>query len=192
MIEGLYFHIPYCKQLCPYCDFPKYKLGKSLSFENYNDLLIREIDGFSDWLKSSKVRTIYFGGGTPSLFPITEYRRLFDHLKRYIDLGPVEEITMEMDPDTFDLNFLRSVKELGFNRCSLGVQSFDDKNLEQLGRTHRKKDILKSIEWLSQNDLAYSLDMIFALPNQNSDSLYEELVCYIDSDAKHLSAYCLE
>lgn len=192
MFSGLYIHIPFCKQLCPYCDFAKYRVGDSLTFENYTDVLLAEIEGFGKWLEQSKVKTLYFGGGTPSIYPVSQYKLLFNALNKYGCLENVEEVTLEADPGTFDETFVQNMTDLGVNRWSFGFQSFNNENLKNLGRTHTRSEIDSVVRMARQVRLNFSLDIIFGLKGQTKEDLKREIREAIDTGASHISTYLLD
>ena len=180
---GLYVHIPYCRRRCNYCDFAIVPIGstngahrRSVGFEdmdaNYKKALLEEVRAIGKG-STGKIRlgSIYFGGGTPSLAPISTLRGVMHALLEpenapfYLDSRA--EITIEMDPGTFDLEYLVAVKDMGFNRISLGVQSFDDNILLTMGRVHRAVDVHRSIGIIGEvfgEDANYSIDLMSGVP----------------------------
>jgi len=190
---GLYFHIPYCQQLCPYCDFAKYKLDSTSNFVEYHSHLIKELEYYSKVLGKTAVDSIAFGGGTPSLYPTELFEDLLDKVN---SLGFSKtnscEIGMEIDPNTVSPDKLRSLKELGFQRFSVGVQSFNDGFLNKLGRKHTPKDALDLVDNLKRLGLSYSLDLLFALPKQTLSDLERDLDVFLECDPVHMSAYVLD
>ncbi|KAL9182198.1 hypothetical protein ACHAXT_012850 [Thalassiosira profunda] len=210
---GLYVHIPYCRRHCRYCDFAIVPIGsvdgdskRAAGFENvdaqYKKAVLAEIDAIS---KSSAdvipLRSIYFGGGTPSLAPLSTLRDILDNLigseNAPFRLMDDAEISIEMDPGTFDFDYLFAVKEMGFNRISLGVQSFDDTILETMGRVHRSADVYHSIDMLSQvfgEEANYSIDLISGVPGLTlagwAATLYSAV--RLQPQPKHMSLYDLQ
>lgn len=126
--ESLYFHIPFCLSKCHYCSFPIHAIGKKnidTQFDyfnaTYNENLMKEVSIYLNETEKIKPKSLYFGGGTPSLYPIKNYKYLFDHLQKYLDISKDTEITIECDPNTFDKQYLQDLKKIGFNRISLGI-----------------------------------------------------------------------
>ncbi|KAG7346061.1 oxygen-independent coproporphyrinogen III oxidase [Nitzschia inconspicua] len=221
---GLYFHIPYCRQRCRYCDFAIVPIGnaatndplssrRTVGFEQMNDRYINALlaEIRQTPLTSSRkipLQSIYFGGGTPSLAPIKSIATILQCACRTADapfvLDPDAEITMEMDPGTFDLSQLQALKELGVNRISLGVQSLDDAILEGMGRFHRRQDIGQAICDIAKvfggtGDVAnYSIDLISGAPGLTLakwvDTL-QEVTCgdlFAPVRPNHISIYDLQ
>ena len=212
---GIYVHIPYCRRRCRYCDFAIVPIGSSDN-ENSNDRrsqgfvqidriyrksILDELNLLQRHSKATtvNVQSIYFGGGTPSLAPLETIAAI---LKR-IQLAPcflldtLTEITMEMDPGTFSLEKLKALKELGVNRISLGVQSFDDGILEQIGRVHRSNDIFQSLKMIQQvfgESPNYSIDLISGLPGVSLAKWVETLeqATQLCPKPTHLSLYDLQ
>jgi oxygen-independent coproporphyrinogen-3 oxidase len=219
---GLYVHIPYCRRRCRYCDFAIVPIGQSAVTDgNVSDELQEQEDiATSGFLKMDAsyrmsvlkeigiitktcgdsiipLRSIYFGGGTPSLAPIETLAAI---LSATTTAGPFAleksaEISIEMDPGTFSRSKLQSIKEMGFNRVSLGVQSFDDTVLESIGRCHRREDIYESIYLLKQvygDDINYSIDLISGLPGVSLAKWAETLEIATSLSPSHLSIYDLQ
>ena len=200
--RSAYLHIPFCHRRCYYCDFAVVPLGDqargdagpgSRSIREYLSLLHREIASAPG---GPPLSTVYIGGGTPSLLCPDQIGGLLDALAEKFGLQPGAEITLEMDPATFDCEQLSTVLARGVNRISLGGQSFDDAVLEQLGRRHRQRDLHAAIDWLGQawRDGAlrsWSLDLIQNLPGQTLDAWDGQLDQAIASQAPHLSIYDL-
>lgn len=171
--RAAYLHIPFCLRRCFYCDFPVVPLGdradgsRSPAIARYLELLHREIAISGD---GPPLSTVYFGGGTPSLLTPPQVAELLEALRRRYGLDPGAEITLEMDPATFDEARLQAVLAAGINRVSLGGQSFDDAVLEGVGRHHRRAHLLEAAAWLQQARRegllhSWSLDLIQGLPS---------------------------
>ena len=200
--RSAYLHIPFCHRRCYYCDFAVVPLGDrargaqgpgSASIQSYLKVLHREIASAP---KGPPLSTVYFGGGTPSLLTPAQIAALLDQLRLRYGLQEGAEITLEMDPASFDRHQLIKVLSLGVNRISLGGQSFDDGVLEQLGRRHRSKDLLEACEWMNEayrsGELrSWSLDLIQSLPGQTVQGWSHQLDQAISCDSPHISIYDL-
>lgn len=210
MTLGVYIHIPYCKQICPYCDFTKYEMGKIMPPENYISLLAEEIrlKGPQMLAGASErtISTVYFGGGTPSLL---EPRLILSIIQELANAGfktsthsrgPATqedgsrletEFTVEIDPGTADQAKLDSYLEMGVNRFSVGAQTFNDRLLKVAGRKHSAQDTVNLLTLLKNAKVNYSFDLLFALPTQTLEELRADLVTALAFEPSHLSAYCL-
>jgi len=189
-IEGLYIHIPFCRKKCPYCDFLSFTdLSKPKKL--YLHLLLKELELYLS-LYEIKLKSIYFGGGTPSLIPPSLYQTFFKKIKEFLRLNSLEEITIEINPEDYTEEDLKILREMGINRLSIGVQSFLNKNLQFLKRRHSPEDSIKKIE------LAYkvgfqniSIDLIWGLPSQTQEDLNKEFLIIRELPITHISAYKL-
>lgn len=184
MIKNAYIHIPFCKSKCNYCSFISYVNLEQK--EEYLEALIAQINAE---YKGEKLNTLYFGGGTPSLISI-------DNFKSIISLFSLEsdaEITVEVNPDSVNLDFLSELKNLGVNRLSIGAQTFDDSILTLIGRRHSSEQIKTAVNMAKQagfNNI--SLDFIYGLPSQDIDGFENDLKMAIDLDIQHISLYGLK
>ncbi len=192
-----YVHIPFCRRRCFYCDFPISVLGNqrrgetSGSVESYVKLVGEEIRT-TPKLNERPLQTVFFGGGTPSLLSVPQLETLLAQLDRRFGIAPEAEISMEMDPGTFDLAHLRGYLDAGVNRISLGVQALDDTTLESCGRYHRVADVYRSVDWLHQVDMPnWSLDLISGLPHQTLTDWQVGLSKAVALHPHHLSVYDL-
>lgn len=192
-----YIHIPFCRRRCFYCDFPISVLGNqrrgetSGSVESYVELVCEEIRA-TPKLNEHPLQTVFFGGGTPSLLSVTQLEILLSQLDRRFGIAPNAEISMEMDPGTFDLEHLEGYLATGINRISLGVQALDDTTLESCGRYHRVADVYRSIDWLHQVKMPnWSLDLISGLPHQTLVDWETGLSKAVALGPHHLSIYDL-
>ncbi len=187
----IYIHIPYCAQVCPYCDF--YRTANHKGQNAFVVALCREIvlraHQFSD---RCVVDTVYWGGGTPSLLKMSQFERIVQTLWEHFDLSQLQEHTLEADPATFDKCLAQTWKDHGVNRISLGVQSFVDDQLQVLGRGHRETDVENSWDILGQVGLNnVSIDLMTCCPEQSIDSLQYSLKRALDWQAPHFSVYTL-
>lgn len=188
---GIYVHVPYCLQLCPYCDFTKYELGKTLGPERYVELVRQEIRSRSAAIPVKDVATIYFGGGTPSLLEPSLILSLIDELANagFRWAGP--EISIEIDPATVDEARLDAYLAGGITRFSVGAQTFNDRLLKIAGRKHSSKDTIELLSMLKRRNLNYSFDLLFSLPTQTLAELGDDVSRALDFGPSHISAYNL-
>ena len=191
-----YLHIPFCRRRCYYCDFPISVLGDktntntSGSISEYVQFLCEEIKITPTY--NRPLKTVFFGGGTPSLLPPRYLDKILATLDQQFGICADAEISMEIDPGTFSLEQLSDYKTLGVNRFSLGIQSFDDKLLEKSGRFHRYKDIEQSIDFIYRtNIINFSLDLISGLPYQTLEDWKSSLEKAIKIQPSHISCYDL-
>jgi putative oxygen-independent coproporphyrinogen III oxidase len=191
-----YVHIPFCRRRCFYCDFPVSVLGDRRRGENsgtvaqYVDVLAQEIRHTPTW--GQPLQTVFLGGGTPSLLSVPQLEHILATLDRQFGIAKDAEISMEMDPGTFDYEHLQGYKQLGVNRVSYGVQSFQSQLLQQMGRTHGVEDIYTAVDLLHQAGICnFSLDLISGLPNQTLAQWQQSLEAAIAIAPTHLSVYDL-
>ena len=133
-MAGLYFHIPFCKRICAYCDF--YKSARLEQMDGVTAAMHRELDERQDYLRGEAVTTRYFGGGTPSLYAPAALKGLLDHAALLFDCSGTTETTLEANPDDLTENYLDGLREAGIDRLSIGIQSFDDGCLKLMNRRH--------------------------------------------------------
>lgn len=185
---SLYIHIPWCVNKCPYCDF--YSISdKSFPEKQYIDCLIRDLANCHD---SRDFNSIFIGGGTPSLFSPKSFDRLFNAIFKKFNLKKDIEITVEANPETFDLEKIKAYRALGINRLSVGVQSFQDKQLKLLGRIHHAKTAKNAINMAKKAGFEnINIDLMFGLPQQTIPDVLTELKTAIELSPTHLSWYQL-
>ena len=189
-MAGLYFHIPFCKRVCAYCDF--YKEVGTERLPALVEAMYRELDARHDYLGGEPVRTRYFGGGTPSLCSPETIRGLLDRAAQIFDCSAVEETTLEANPDDLDAPYLAALREAGIDRLSIGVQSFDDDCLRLMNRRHNAAQAAEAIR--TARNVGFdniTADVIFGVPGFGGDSLRRTLDRLIESDVQHISAYHL-
>jgi len=187
MAEFLYIHIPFCVKKCMYCDFLSIPYDKSLA-EKYTRALCRELELKKDL--AGKLKTVFFGGGTPTILSDDCFHDIFDQIRKNFILAPSAEITVEANPGTLTENKLKSLSALGINRLSLGVQSFQDDELKTLGRIHNADEALQSAEMIRAAGIEnFSLDLIYGIPGQTITTWSDSLDKAIALSPKHISAY---
>ena len=187
---GVYVHIPFCASRCPYCDFATAPATTTLR-SRYLDALRREIAREGELLGRPRVRTLFFGGGTPSLLEPAEIGLLGDALRRAFVLRP-REVTLEANPATLDRARLEAWLAIGLTRLSLGAQSFDARGLRALGRTHQPEDSSAAVAVAREAGLDVNLDLIFGWPGQTVAGWQHDLETAARLNPDHLSCYPLE
>ena len=190
-MAGVYVHIPFCASRCSYCDFYS-TLRLAEAGERYVEAVVAEARLRSGELHSAAVKTLYLGGGTPSQLPLPLLEHLINGLRASIDLTAVEEFTIEANPDDVTPEWCAAVAELGVNRVSMGVQSFEDDILRFIGRRHTARQAVDAVANLRESGIMnISIDLIFGLPGQTVDSWTQSVEQAIDLAPQHISAYGL-
>ena len=185
--SSAYVHIPFCTQICYYCDFSKVFI-KNQPVDAYLEHLIQETRSY----EIGKLRTLYIGGGTPTALSAQQLAYLLTELPKVMDLSEVEEFTIEANPGDLDPDKIAVLKDSQVNRVSLGVQTFDNKMLKKIGRSHQEQDIYDNIRHLKQAGFDnISIDLIYALPGQTMDQVKENVAKAIELDIPHMSLYSL-
>ncbi len=188
-IKALYIHIPFCTNICSYCDFYKMR-AKIETKEEYVKTLISELYFRQNYLKS--IKTIYIGGGTPSSLPINLLRQLFIALSTTIDITKIEEFTVEINPSDVNLELANLLKEFSVNRISLGIQSFQKAKLELLGRNHDENTCKQAVKILKETGFSnISADLIFGLPIDTIMLIRRDIAKVINLGLTHISYYAL-
>lgn len=189
-MSGIYVHIPFCKQACSYCDF--YFVTKSDQKENFVQALIAEISALEGQVFTEEVvRSVYFGGGTPSLLTTDQLGRIITELERVFTLE-LDELTIEMNPDNVTPDYLKALKACGFDRISMGVQSFSEKSLNFMNRAHNRTQALQALEDIVASSFQnYTVDLIYGQPDQTSAELLEDIDQLMVFNPPHISAYAL-
>ena len=191
-VEALYVHVPFCFHKCHYCDFYSITHQSPERMERFVDLMLREADMWTRGPVTVRPRTIFFGGGTPTLLPIDAMARLLAGLRDRFDFSDVEEWTIEANPATVTLEYCQMLRAAGVNRLSFGAQSFDPRELKTLERHHNPDDVARSSATARQAGFTrLNLDLIFAIPGQDLSSWSDSLERAIALDTPHLSAYGL-
>ncbi len=200
-MAGIYIHIPFCKQACHYCDF-----HFSTSLKNKDPFLRslkKEIELQNEYFNSSTlqsesrirvdvVRSIYFGGGTPSLLSYSELMGIFETLNQHFKISSDAEITLEANPDDLTSKKIKELKDTPINRLSIGIQSFYDEDLKLLNRAHNSKEALSAVK--TSQDKGFeniTLDLIYGIPALTNEKWKHNLRTTFDLEVKHISSYCL-
>ena len=189
-MAGIYIHIPFCKQRCNYCAF--YSTTLYNIREKYVDALCKEIVMRKEYAACAAIETIYFGGGTPSTLTMEQLQRICDTIYATYPVSDTAEVTIECNPDDLIPDFLAQLKELPFNRISMGVQSFNDTQLKRLGRRHNADKARQAVG--NARKAGYeniSIDLIFALPGSTTAEWEHDLDSAIELRPDHISAYNL-
>jgi oxygen-independent coproporphyrinogen-3 oxidase len=189
---SLYIHIPFCKRKCNYCDFPSYAGRESLVPE-YIEALKSELGYYSSLYDKPSVKTIFVGGGTPTLLPEEQISSLFEAIAKDFNVLPDSEISFEANPGTVTKEKLKTLINSGVNRISLGAQTFNDTLLKKLGRIHLEHDIIDAYEMIRETGFKnINLDLIFALPGENINDWQNSLVKAVKLNPEHISTYNLQ
>lgn len=191
---SIYLHIPFCEVKCGYCDF--FSVGRGFEDfdlqKEYVDRLIAEIEVRAPAFAGRPIRSVFFGGGTPSLLSLPLLERIFRTLNRFFPWEPSTEVTLESNPKTVSFEKLKGFRSLGVNRLSIGVQSFQDRFLKVLGRVHSGAEAKKTVEDAQKAGFDnFSIDLIFALPGQSFEDWRVDLEEGLSLRTPHMSAYHL-
>jgi oxygen-independent coproporphyrinogen-3 oxidase len=188
---SLYIHLPWCIQKCPYCDFNSHALRGTIPETAYVNALLEELDDYLPWIAHRPLISIFFGGGTPSLFSPEAIGLLLERVAHRLTYSPTIEITLEANPGTAEQVRFHGYRAAGINRLSLGVQSLQDDKLKKLGRIHGSKEALRAIEMGRQAGFRLNVDLMFGLPDQTPEDAYHDLKKALDYQIAHLSWYQL-
>ncbi len=188
---SLYVHVPWCVRKCPYCDFNSHEARNSIPEAAYIDALIADLTTALPNIWGRRVQTIFFGGGTPSLFSAASLDRLLSAIRARINVAPDAEITLEANPGTFEAEKFASYRKLGINRLSIGIQSFNAKHLKALGRIHDDDEARRAVAIAKDNFDNFNLDLMYALPEQSLQQALADIEHAVSLGAPHISAYHL-
>ncbi|NLD14010.1 MAG: radical SAM family heme chaperone HemW [Gammaproteobacteria bacterium] len=189
---ALYVHIPWCIRKCPYCDFNSHAAPAALPEADYVDALLRDLEQDLPLAAGRPLSSIFIGGGTPSLFGATALKRLLDGVRSRIDCIPDMEITLEANPGTFEQDKFAAYRQLGINRLSIGIQSFNSRHLQQLGRVHNGDEALRAVQIARQAGFErINLDLMHGLPGQSLEQALADLQQAVDLNPGHISWYQL-
>ncbi len=195
-MAGIYIHIPFCKKKCIYCNFyssTDTSLSKEFKTALVEEFRISNFESLESKIQKSKLETIYIGGGTPSLLPIEDLSEIFGALKKYFDIAPDAEITLEGNPESLTKEYLEDLrKHTPINRLSIGIQSFSDKDLKYLNRCHDSKTAIECVQNAQNSGFNnLSIDLIYGIPQTSNEIWKKNLDTFFNLDIPHLSAYCL-
>ncbi|WP_241520898.1 radical SAM family heme chaperone HemW [Steroidobacter cummioxidans] len=189
---SLYVHMPWCVRKCPYCDFNSHAAPELVPQAQYIDALLDDLQNDVAAVQGRALTSIFFGGGTPSLFAPDQVGRLLEGVRRHIPFDPAIEITLEANPGTIEHGRFSGYRDAGVNRVSLGAQTFNEEQLKLLGRIHGAGDIARAVEELRQAGLDnFNLDLMYGLPAQNVAQALQDLESALALQPAHLSQYQL-
>lgn len=189
---SLYIHLPWCLSKCPYCDFNSHKLTKQSNKNKYIHALMNDIRAEAERFSTTKLRTIFIGGGTPNLFSPNQIEIILKCVKENFFVNKGCEITMEANPGSMEQYSLTNYKEAGINRLSLGAQSFNKRSLELLGRLHSVEDVYSVYEQAVLADFnSINIDLMYGLPEQNIEMAINDIKAVVALRPQHLSYYQL-
>ena len=188
---SLYVHIPWCVRKCPYCDFNSHQAKGEVPEQAYADALVADLEQALPEVWGRRIGSVFFGGGTPSLFSAKAIEFLISAFRARLTLAPDCEITLEANPGTFEAEKFRGYRGAGVTRLSIGVQSFDPRHLKALGRIHDDAEARRAIAIAKQHFNNINLDLMYALPGQTVDEARADVAAAIGADVPHLSFYHL-
>lgn len=189
---SLYVHLPWCVSKCPYCDFNSYELHRALPEQAYVDALIRDLDASQGSIAGREIVSVFFGGGTPSLFSGDAVARVLEAVAAWADLAAGAEITLEANPGTFDTGRFAAYRRAGINRLSIGVQSLDSGRLRAIGRIHDGDQARAALAGARQAGFDnINVDLMYGLPDQQADQALADLEGILPFGPEHISHYQL-
>lgn len=189
-MSGIYLHIPFCRKRCHYCDF--FKSTDLSQKARLLDGLKKELETRASEFSSEEINTIYFGGGTPSVLLNDELKDLLDIIQQHYKVAENAEITLEANPDDLTQAILSALRQIGFNRLSMGVQSFSESDLKLMNRRHGVMQAIQSVKWAKKAGFSnISIDLIYGLPNQTIEEWERNVRIAVELDVQHVSAYNL-
>lgn len=187
---SIYVHWPFCLSLCPYCDFNSH-IANNVDHNSWLKAYEKELEHFTWKIRNKEIKSIFFGGGTPSLMQPFVVQGIIDTIGSIGTISDSCEITLEANPTSFETDKFKQFKSAGINRVSLGIQSFDEKDLSVLGRKHSSSEAINAIESASKIFSRYSFDLIYARPDQTLNKWQEELKFALTLAGNHISLYQL-
>jgi len=188
---SLYIHLPWCVKKCPYCDFNSHEINTSFDEKLYVDALLNDLDVEYETCQQRPLNSIFFGGGTPSLFSAQAIQKIIEHARKRFSFTDIE-ITLEANPGTFEQEKFDGFYNAGVNRLSIGIQSFNAAQLKALGRIHDGQQALAAIETAKQAGFEnINLDLMFGLPQQSIEQAVNDVKTAIEFEVSHISHYQL-
>ena len=188
---SLYIHIPWCVKKCPYCDFNSFEKNDLFYEEMYVKALLIDLDNEYKNCQQNTLNSIFFGGGTPSLFSADSIDKIINHARSLFKFNNIE-ITLEANPGTFEQEKFDAFKHAGVNRLSIGIQSFSDTQLKSLGRIHNKQQAISAIETAKNAGFEnINLDLMFGLPQQSIEQALHDITTATEFNVQHISHYQL-
>ena len=188
---SLYIHIPWCARKCPYCDFNSHEARAPVPEERYVAALVADLEQALPRVWGRRVSSVFFGGGTPSLFSARAIEAILDAARARLPLAPDAEITLEANPGTVEAGKFRAFAAAGVNRLSLGIQSFDPRHLKALGRIHDDNEARRAIEIARRDFDNINLDLMYGLPGQDVEEALADVEVALSYAPRHLSCYHL-
>ena len=189
---SLYIHIPWCVKKCPYCDFNSHEVQSNIPESDYVKILCQDFDRDYEYCESRPLKSIFIGGGTPSLFGVKSFEKILSHIQAKASLSGECEITLEANPGTAEADKFSGYFAAGINRLSIGVQSFDERQLKNLGRIHSADESKRAIDFARKAGFDnFNLDLMHGLPRQSVSDALSDLQSAIDFDPLHISWYQL-
>lgn len=188
---SLYVHFPWCVKKCPYCDFNSHEAGNGFPEVEYLDALRADLEHALPLIWGRRIYTIFIGGGTPSLMSAAGLDRLLSDIRTLLPIDGAAEITMEANPGTFEAEKFKSYRASGINRLSIGIQSFNARHLQALGRIHDSDEARRAVDIAHANFDNFNLDLMYALPSQTMQEAQKDIATAIGFAPPHLSLYHL-
>jgi len=189
---SLYIHFPWCVRKCPYCDFNSHEAKDGIPERQYIDALLKDLDQALPSIWGRSIQTIFMGGGTPSLFSPESMDYLLSQLRARLNFASNIEITLEANPGTAEQEKFSAFYAVGINRLSIGIQSFDDYQLQKLGRIHNRREAFRAVEIAHAAGFDnFNLDLMFGLVKQTNEQALADLQNAIDLEPTHISHYQL-
>ncbi|MFT4636182.1 MAG: putative oxygen-independent coproporphyrinogen III oxidase [Arenicella sp.] len=193
---SLYIHVPWCEKKCPYCDFNSHMARAEVDERGYVIELLRDLDSdiekYAEIITQREIKTVFIGGGTPSLFSAESYQRLFDGLRARLNFSNDIEITLEANPGSSEADKFKGFRKAGINRLSIGVQSFNQEHLSALGRVHNSQEALNAASYAREAGFDnFNLDLMFGLPQQSLQQSLADVQQALALSPSHLSCYQL-
>ena len=189
---SLYVHIPWCERKCPYCDFNSHENFHPALEQPYVTALLNDLEQQLDWVHGREITSIFFGGGTPSLFSPKAIASILDGITRRLSLSESCEITLESNPGSAEASKYSSYRTAGINRLSIGIQSFEDDKLRGLGRVHSADEAIRAVEMAHEAQFKrINIDLMYGLPHQNPANALSDVQIALSLGVEHISWYQL-